>query len=99
MPLLSRCSTRWLNSSGNSARERRQIGRTPATNNYRASAGVNGEVKLIVSQKDPGLPNWITTVGHRQGTMLFRWTRPAPRTELPAISVEKVTLASLQPVH
>jgi len=69
------------------------------TNNYRASAGENGEVKLIVSQKDPGLSNWITTAGHRQGTMLFRWTRPAPRTELPAISVEKVTLASLQLAH
>ena len=69
------------------------------TNNYRASAGENGEVQLIISQKDPGLPNWIDTAGHRQGTMLFRWTRPAPRTELPEISVETVKLASLEPAH
>jgi hypothetical protein len=66
------------------------------SNSFRASAGENGEVQLIVSEKDPGLPNWIATAGHRQGTMLFRWTRPTPSTELPTIFVEKVALADLE---
>jgi hypothetical protein len=66
------------------------------TNNHRAKSGENGEVRLIISHKDPGVPNWITTAGHKQGTMLFRWTRPAPRTKLPEVRVEKVTLASFE---
>jgi len=66
------------------------------TNHLRAQVDARGEVMLVVAQRDPGVPNWINTTGHRQGTMLFRWTRPTPGIELPAISVKKVTLASLQ---
>ena len=52
---------------------------------------------LVVANRDPGLPNWINTTGHRQGMMLFRWTRPAPGTELPDVRVEKVVLDNLAP--
>jgi len=38
----------------------------------------DGKVKVIVAHQDPGLPNWIGTCGHTEGTMLWRWYRLAP---------------------
>lgn len=35
----------------------------------------DGSVRIIVSHKDPGLPNWIETCGHNEGTMCWRWYR------------------------
>ncbi len=32
-------------------------------------------VKVIVAHEDPGLPNWIETCGHIEGTMCWRWYR------------------------
>jgi hypothetical protein len=43
----------------------------------KASAGYlnDGRVRIIVSHVDPGLPNWIETCGHTEGTMCWRWYR------------------------
>jgi len=35
----------------------------------------DGSVKVVVAHHDPGLPNWINTCGHREGTMCWRWYR------------------------
>ena len=35
----------------------------------------DGSVKLIVAHSDPGLPNWIETCRHNEGTMCWRWYR------------------------
>ena len=35
----------------------------------------DGSVRLIVSHEDPGVPNWIETCGHDEGTMCWRWYR------------------------
>lgn len=37
----------------------------------------DGSVKIVVSHHDPGLPNWINTCGHQEGTMCWRWYRLA----------------------
>ncbi|MFO0692107.1 MAG: DUF1214 domain-containing protein [Polyangiales bacterium] len=46
----------------------------------------DGSVRIVVAHEDPGVPNWIQTVGHREGTMLFRWVRaddhPVPGTRV-----------------
>jgi hypothetical protein len=46
----------------------------------------DGSVRIIVAHRDPGLPNWLNTVGHEQGTMCWRWVRadshPVPRTRV-----------------
>ena len=44
-------------------------------NKQEASHGPDGSVRVIVSRKDPGLPNWIETAHHREGTMCWRWYR------------------------
>jgi hypothetical protein len=55
-------------------------------NKHTAAAEPDGSVRLVVAHRDPGLPNWITTAGHEQGTMCFRWVRadahPVPRTRV-----------------
>jgi hypothetical protein len=55
-------------------------------NKHTAKLEPDGSVRLVVAHTDPGLPNWITTAGHTQGTMCFRWVRadahPVPRTRV-----------------
>ena len=62
-------------------------------NKHTAHYGDDGSIRIIVAHEDPGLPNWINTVGHESGTMCFRWVRaaahPQPRTRV-------VDLASLR---
>ena len=33
---------------------------------------VDGGVTIVVSERDPGRPNWLRTLGHRTGTANFR---------------------------
>ena len=56
------------------------------TNKHLAQYEDDGSVRLIVAHENPGLPNWIETVGHTSGTMCFRWVRarehPQPQTRV-----------------
>ena len=55
-------------------------------NKHTAVYESDGSVRIVVSHSDPGVPNWINTVGHAQGTMCFRWIRadehPQPKTRV-----------------
>ena len=46
----------------------------------------DGSVRVVVAHEDPGVPNWVQTVGHTSGTMLWRWVRakdhPVPHTRV-----------------
>jgi hypothetical protein len=46
----------------------------------KASAVLNNDesVTVVVSHYDPGVPNWIETAGHSEGTMCWRWYRLLP---------------------
>jgi hypothetical protein len=35
----------------------------------------DGSVRIIVAHQNPGIPNWIETTGHHEGTMCWRWYR------------------------
>ncbi|MCB2201254.1 DUF1214 domain-containing protein [bacterium] len=35
----------------------------------------DGSIRVIVAHIDPGLPNWINTCNHQEGTMCWRWYR------------------------
>jgi hypothetical protein len=37
--------------------------------------GPDGSVRIVVAHEDPGVPNWIETAHHREGTMSWRWYR------------------------
>ena len=55
-----------------------------------AKARPDGSVRIVVSQRNPGVDNWLDTAGHRFGTMCFRWVRaashPVPRTSVIPLS-------------
>jgi hypothetical protein len=55
-------------------------------NQHSARCRADGSVRIIVAHDDPGHDNWISTVGHHQGTMLFRWIKaespPQPGTRV-----------------
>ena len=46
-------------------------------NKHTAKYREDGSVRIVIAHRDPGLPNWIETAGHSQGTMCFRWIRAA----------------------
>lgn len=38
----------------------------------------DGSATIVISDNDPGHPNWLRTYGHTQGTMFFRWLHHTP---------------------
>ncbi len=46
----------------------------------------DGSVRVVLSDGDPGHPNWLDTSGHRTGTMFFRWLHADP-AEVPSCRV------------
>ncbi len=35
----------------------------------------DGSIRVVVAHRDPGVPNWLETCGHYEGTMCWRWYR------------------------
>ena len=69
------------------------------TNKQLASYRTDGSVWIVVSHQDPQMAaayNWITTCGHTEGTMCFRWVKPSvDGVDLPLPRTRVVPLASL----
>jgi len=42
-------------------------------NHHTAVAGPDGSVRVVIAQHDPGVPNWLDTVGHERGCIFLRW--------------------------
>jgi hypothetical protein len=62
-------------------------------NDAQAAPDADGMLRIVVSTRDPGVPNWLDTAGHAQGLIQGRWfgcdTTPVP-------SVRKVALADVR---
>jgi Protein of unknown function (DUF1214) len=55
----------------------------------------DGSVRFVVAHRDPGVPNWLDTAGHRHGTVGVRWVGPDVDDVLPSTRVVDVaTLGS-----
>ncbi len=44
-------------------------------NGAQAMVDSDGKFRAVLSLTDPGVPNWLDTVGYRQGTIVGRWYR------------------------
>jgi len=42
-----------------------------------SQADPDGRLRYVVSERDPGIANWLETCGHPQGVMMLRWQRLA----------------------
>jgi len=45
---------------------------TVSVNHGSAVAGSDGSVRIVVADRDPGVPNWLDAAGHRRGGMFMR---------------------------
>ncbi|NND82379.1 MAG: DUF1214 domain-containing protein [Gammaproteobacteria bacterium] len=63
-------------------------------NNQTAVADKDGAYTLVVAHRDPGkqYPNWLSTAGHNEGGMLFRWINAQ---EFPPIATRVCKLGEL----
>lgn len=55
-------------------------------NNFKAEPNDDGTLTIVVSAKDPGFGNWVSTAAHDQGTALLRWVK-ADRHPIPTSKV------------
>jgi hypothetical protein len=61
-------------------------------NGHQMTADADGVLRIVLAHRDPGVPNWVDTTGHREGFMTPRWTyseTPAPE-DWPTITATKV---------
>ncbi|MGP0029825.1 MAG: hypothetical protein ACLPVF_04890 [Acidimicrobiales bacterium] len=54
----------------------------------------DGSWRIVISARDPGHPNWVSTAGHHTGRIWLRWFLPDETPAPPGADV--VPLASLQ---
>ncbi|MBP1685554.1 MAG: hypothetical protein H6Q33_1697 [Deltaproteobacteria bacterium] len=62
-------------------------------NNRTAKYEADGSVRVIIADEHRMTPNWIDTLGHREGVMMFRWSRS--KDPVPRLHAEVVSLATL----
>ncbi|MCP4903556.1 MAG: DUF1214 domain-containing protein [bacterium] len=53
----------------------------------------DGSVSAVISHEDPGRSNWVDPQGHREGTLVFRWSRS--EVGVPPIETQLVSLSTL----
>jgi hypothetical protein len=76
---------RWGQSLAHSfddANHRRQI-----INHETAVLRPDGSVRVVLSDRDPGEPNWLDTCGFSEGVLIFRYLYPETKPERPRTEV------------
>jgi len=72
------------------------INHQTSLNNTQAQADPDGKVRIVVADQNPGVTNWVETLGHRRGFLQFRWQRVSRKlTEADGPSVELVDVDAL----
>ena len=60
--------------------------RQTSLNGHQATVDADGVFRAVVAHRDPGVPNWLDTVGHGEGAMIYRWNfadaAPIPETRV-----------------
>jgi hypothetical protein len=61
-------------------------------NGHQAELDLDGRLRWVVAHRDPGIPNWVDTTGHREGFMAPRWsyTETPPQDRWPTIHAKLV---------
>ena len=50
----------------------------------------DGSWRIVIGATDPGHPNWVSTAGHRNGRIWFRWFLPEHTPDRPEVEVVPV---------
>lgn len=62
-------------------------------NDSQAQVDTDGVLRVVVSNRDPGVPNWLDTAGHLRGLIQGRWTECDSE---PIPSIRRIALADLR---
>jgi hypothetical protein len=72
------------------------INHQTSLNATQAQADPDGKIRIVVADRNPGVTNWVETLGHRQGFLQFRWQRVSRAlTEADGPAVELVDFDSV----
>ena len=75
------------------------INHQTSLNGTQAQQDPDGKIRIVVSDRNPGVTNWVETLGHRKGFLQFRWQRVSRQlTEADGPAVELVDIDSV-PEH
>jgi hypothetical protein len=79
------------------------INHQTSLNATQAQADPDGKIRIVVSDQNPGVTNWVETLDHRKGFLQFRWQRVSRElTEADGPTVEVVDIdkvAAALPYH
>ncbi len=67
--------------------------RQTSINGFTAKLDKDGKFRMVVSERDPGVPNWLDTLGYRRGVILGRWERC---DKPPVATIRKVKFADVR---
>jgi hypothetical protein len=68
-------------------------GRTSSLNAAQIRLEADGRYRIVVAERDPGVPNWLDTGGHPRGTIFWRFLLPEedpPKPECVVMPVARV---------
>jgi len=51
------------------------INHQTSLNGTQAQADPDGKIRIVVADRNPGVTNWVETLGHTKGYLQFRWQR------------------------
>ncbi|ORB84311.1 hypothetical protein B1987_11470 [Mycobacterium kansasii] len=72
------------------------INHQTSLNNTQAQADPDGKVRIVVADQNPGVTNWVETLGHRRGFLQFRWQRVSrPLTQADGPMLELVNFDAI----
>jgi hypothetical protein len=72
------------------------INHQTSLNGTQAQADPDAKIRIVVADANPGVTNWVETLGHRRGFLQFRWQRLSrARTEADGPTVELVDVDSV----
>lgn len=70
-------------------------------NDAQADVDSDGILRIVVSARDPGVPNWLDTAGHKSGLVQGRWTncdaQPVPSARVVALADLRAALPADTP--
>ena len=73
------------------------INHQTSLNGTQAQADPDGKIRIVVGDRNPGVANWVETLGHRTGFLQFRWQRVSRElTPADGPTVELVDAADVQ---
>lgn len=65
-------------------------------NGFQSEPDPDGTLRYVIAGSDPGVANWLDTVGHPTGFLTLRWTYSQPPSELPRTKVTPIQLADVR---